>query len=236
MPGILKIGMTERTPPARLDEANSSDTWRPPTAYAIEIAKKVYDPKQKEATLHRVLDFYGKRINPRREFFNATIGEIKLLFDLIDGEQWKGEEGEEDYEDEDDDGACSMDDDIDDDYNEEILNIENESWKEYEPNSRFWVSDQGRVKRVHPDGRSRLIRPAHCGRHYAIVDGDDRFLLRYMVAKTWTANPTNDPYVKHINGNAHDNRACNLTWYSKTCKGGRPRKDASGTSRTEHTA
>jgi len=29
MPGILKVGMTERTPVTRLGEANASDTWRP---------------------------------------------------------------------------------------------------------------------------------------------------------------------------------------------------------------
>ena len=39
MPGILKIGMTERTPDIRLSEANSSNTWKPPTPYKIEFAK-----------------------------------------------------------------------------------------------------------------------------------------------------------------------------------------------------
>ena len=35
MPGLLKIGMTDRTPQQRLAEANKSDTWRPPTNFAI---------------------------------------------------------------------------------------------------------------------------------------------------------------------------------------------------------
>ena len=48
MPGILKVGMTERIPEARLSEANASDTWRPPTPYKIEFAKKVSNPSQKE--------------------------------------------------------------------------------------------------------------------------------------------------------------------------------------------
>ena len=47
MPGILKVGMTERTPDVRLNESNNSDTWRPPTPYKIEFAKKVSNPKQK---------------------------------------------------------------------------------------------------------------------------------------------------------------------------------------------
>jgi len=44
MPGILKVGATERTPEDRLREANAADTWRPPTPYRIEFAKKVADP------------------------------------------------------------------------------------------------------------------------------------------------------------------------------------------------
>ena len=40
MQGILKIGMTERTPIERLNEANTADTWRPPTPYAIVCSKK----------------------------------------------------------------------------------------------------------------------------------------------------------------------------------------------------
>ena len=43
MPGILKIGMTERTPKKRLNEANASDTWRPPTKYNIEFDTLVLD-------------------------------------------------------------------------------------------------------------------------------------------------------------------------------------------------
>ena len=71
MPGILKVGVTERTPDLRLSEANSPDTWRPPTPYKIEFAKKVYNPKQKETTLHKLLSQYTERINPKREFFSC---------------------------------------------------------------------------------------------------------------------------------------------------------------------
>ena len=71
MPGILKVGMTERTPVIRLGEANASDTWRPPTPYKIEFSKKVSDASGKEKTLHTLLEQYTERINPRREFFRA---------------------------------------------------------------------------------------------------------------------------------------------------------------------
>lgn len=88
MPGILKIGMTERTPEARLSEANASDTWRPPTPYKIEIAKKVYNPSGKEKTIHALLEQYTDRINPRREFFRVSPEEVRKFFDLMDGEVW----------------------------------------------------------------------------------------------------------------------------------------------------
>lgn len=49
-PGILKVGITERTPEIILNEANRSDFWRPPTPYNIEFAKKVLNSKQKNHT------------------------------------------------------------------------------------------------------------------------------------------------------------------------------------------
>jgi len=88
MPGILKIGMTMRTPEARLHEANSSDTWKPPTSYSIEFAKQVSNPKQKETTIHALLSTYTERIHPKREFFRASPESVKMLFDLIDGDFW----------------------------------------------------------------------------------------------------------------------------------------------------
>lgn len=88
MPGIFKIGMTDRTPGCRLKEANGSDTWRPPTPYRIELAKKVNNPKLKEVTLHKLLEQYTERVNPRREFFRLSLEEIRTFFDLMDGEIW----------------------------------------------------------------------------------------------------------------------------------------------------
>jgi hypothetical protein len=109
MPGLLKVGMTERTPDARLKEANSSYTWIP-TSYIIEFAKKVTDVKNKEKTLHILLEQYTDRVNPRREFFRVSPEEVRIFFDLMDGEMWvensieeSEEEGEEEGEEEDDD-------------------------------------------------------------------------------------------------------------------------------------
>jgi hypothetical protein len=86
MVGIYKIGMTEKTPEQRLSEANSSDTWRPPTPYVIEFAKRVSNPKDKESIIHNILK--NSRINSKREFFNESIERIRLIFDLPDGEYW----------------------------------------------------------------------------------------------------------------------------------------------------
>jgi hypothetical protein len=88
MPGILKVGMTERTPEARLGEANASDTWRPPTPYKIECAKKVSGASEKEKTLHTLLEQYTDRIHPRREFFRVSKEEVRKFLDLMDGEMW----------------------------------------------------------------------------------------------------------------------------------------------------
>ena len=103
MEGILKIGMTERTPDIRLKEANNSDTWRPPLPYICEIAKKVFNPKEKESTIHKLLSQYTERINPKREFFRVSIEEVKTFFELMDGELWEIKEKEEDEEEDEDD-------------------------------------------------------------------------------------------------------------------------------------
>jgi len=105
MPGILKVGMTNRTPVIRLGEANASDTWRPPSPYKIEFSKKVSDASGKENTLHTLLEQYTDRIHPRREFFRVSPEEVRKFFDLMDGEMWvetrkEEEEGEEEEEEE----------------------------------------------------------------------------------------------------------------------------------------
>ena len=87
MPGIYKVGVTMRSPLDRLKEANSSDTWKIPY-YKIEFAKKVTNPKEKERTLHRLMEKFMKRVHPRREFFRGEIDDIKEAFKLMDGDLW----------------------------------------------------------------------------------------------------------------------------------------------------
>lgn len=88
MPGIMKVGLTMRTPEERLKEANKSDTFKPPTMYQIEFAKYVVSPLIKEKVLHDLLERYKERIHPQREFFRVSSSEVRRFFDLIDGEWW----------------------------------------------------------------------------------------------------------------------------------------------------
>jgi hypothetical protein len=89
MPGIMKIGMTMRTPEERLREANKHDTFKPPTLYQIDFAKQVWNPKTKESILHDLLTRYTERINPQREFFRVSSAEVYHFFQLVDGTWWK---------------------------------------------------------------------------------------------------------------------------------------------------
>ena len=85
-PDTYKVGFTDKTPPERLRQANS-DTWSLPY-FKLEFAKKVIDARDKEQKLHRALASFGKRIHPKREFFVVPLKNIRVLFDMIDGEMW----------------------------------------------------------------------------------------------------------------------------------------------------
>lgn len=86
MPGILKIGISEKTPDTILNESNKSDSWRPPTPYEIQFAKKIIKPKEKLSILHKYKHLKEK--NLKMDFFQVSIEEIKPFFDIIDGELW----------------------------------------------------------------------------------------------------------------------------------------------------
>jgi hypothetical protein len=77
MPGIVKIGATDRDPVERLREANDSDTWRPPEAYRIAWAIEADSPFALENQVHAALA--ELRINPRREFFRVMADDAQSL-------------------------------------------------------------------------------------------------------------------------------------------------------------
>lgn len=89
MPGLLKIGMTTRSPADRLNELCTTPV---PTPFYCEFAKKVANVKQKEITMHKI--FSNVRVNPQREFFRVSVSDVQLQFELMDGEMWNGYEEE----------------------------------------------------------------------------------------------------------------------------------------------
>ena len=116
MPHILKIGMTMRDPEGRNRELFTTSV---PLPFKIEFAKKVKDPKEKEKSIHILLAQYTERIHPRREFFKVSPEEVKVFFDLIDGEEWSPRETNEGSDEGEDDEGEGDADNIDDE-NESI--------------------------------------------------------------------------------------------------------------------
>jgi len=85
MPGMVKIGITDRTPPERAKELYTTGVASP---FKIEFAKKVSSPSAKEKTLHLLLEQFTTRINCRREFFSVSPQQARMFFDLMDEEMW----------------------------------------------------------------------------------------------------------------------------------------------------
>jgi hypothetical protein len=91
--GIVKVGITERTPEERAKELYTTGV---PLPFKVEFAKRVSSPKEKESLLHKILEQYAERVNGRREFFRVTVEVVRTFFGLMDGEWWKGEQSETD--------------------------------------------------------------------------------------------------------------------------------------------
>lgn len=90
MPGIYKIGKTNRNPAIRLAEANrppkKSAEFAVPLPYKIEFAMYVANSGDKERSIHDSLT--PERVNPGREFFRRSLPLIRSLFGIMDGEWW----------------------------------------------------------------------------------------------------------------------------------------------------
>ncbi|OTI03685.1 GIY-YIG nuclease family protein [Pseudomonas aeruginosa] len=78
MPGIYKIGMTERAPLQRCDELSSSTSS--PLPFKLLCFGQVEDPKDVEAEIHEGL--VDSRVNHSREFF---AGPFKSIASIIQG-------------------------------------------------------------------------------------------------------------------------------------------------------
>lgn len=92
--GILKISTTDLTPDNKAKELTNHDAI--PLSFNILFAKKVKNPREKEKFIHKLLDQYNERINPKRKFWRTTSDEVLGFFNLMDGEMWKNIEEDED--------------------------------------------------------------------------------------------------------------------------------------------
>ena len=79
MPGLLKIGMTERSPEER---AKQLFTTGVPSPFKVQRAVKVREPLKKEKKIHEILSEHRL---PGREFFRVELKMVNNLFDLTDG-------------------------------------------------------------------------------------------------------------------------------------------------------
>ena len=97
-----------------------------------------------------------------------------------------------------------------------VENGPNEHWRTYHINSRQWnymVSNMGRVKVVYKSGKERLKQPnGNVGAYYRVGFEKTNILLHRLVAKHFVENPTNLPFVDHIDGDSSNNVASNLRW------------------------
>ena len=75
MPGLLKIGVTTKTPEERSKELFTTSVATP---FKIEFSRYVNNPFQKEKVIHKILENY--RI-PSREFFNITVEKAASVID-----------------------------------------------------------------------------------------------------------------------------------------------------------
>jgi hypothetical protein len=72
MPGIYKIGMTEKAPQERLEQLSSSTSV--PEPFWMAFFAQVRNAPKVERDLHEV--FWKERVNDSREFFRAPLREI----------------------------------------------------------------------------------------------------------------------------------------------------------------
>ena len=104
MPNLVKVGEIHTDGKTPKDRARELFTTGVPAPFKVEFAKKVKNPKQKEITLHKLLEEFTERYSSRREFFQVTPKVVLSFFDLMDGEMWnetpKKEENDEEENDE----------------------------------------------------------------------------------------------------------------------------------------
>ena len=90
MPGIYKIGMTERSPQQRIMEL--SDSTSVPTEFELAFYLEVESPRQIESAAHAAFD--SVRVSENREFFRCDPLDVyewarcnvDILSEVLDGD------------------------------------------------------------------------------------------------------------------------------------------------------
>ena len=80
MPGIIKIGWTDKNVEERMKELDKTSTPVPFTCY---FAKRVEDPTFVESKLHEAFDEF--RIRDNREFFRMSPNQAKAALEIANG-------------------------------------------------------------------------------------------------------------------------------------------------------
>ena len=80
MPGIIKIGWTDKNVEERMKELDKTSTPVPFTCY---FAKRVEDPTFVESKLHEAFDEF--RIRDNREFFRMSPDQAKAALEIANG-------------------------------------------------------------------------------------------------------------------------------------------------------
>lgn len=75
MPGIYKIGMTEKAPMERMEQLSMATAC--PTPFWLAMFAQVEDPRSVESEVHAELD--RVRVNRSREFFRASLRDIAIV-------------------------------------------------------------------------------------------------------------------------------------------------------------
>lgn len=84
-PEYVFIGASKKTPAEKAAELYSEGLLFP---FKVEMAKSVVGTDTKLVSLHKLLNKFGERPNPDRDFFKIPADTIENLFDLVDGENW----------------------------------------------------------------------------------------------------------------------------------------------------
>lgn len=93
-PEYVFIGASKKTPAEKATELYSEGLLFP---FKVETAKSVIGMESKLVSLHKLLNKFGERPNPDRDFFKIPADTVENLFDLVDGEIWSQPDPETTY-------------------------------------------------------------------------------------------------------------------------------------------